>query len=244
MLRDQLNLVSDSQSTDVILSQLPVIESSEIAIGAIEIVQEMALLFAGDLNPVAPKAQKKVQIPEGLSLDEWINTPPAESSESSEDEQTDLFVSHEQMEHSDRKTKSVELTAEEIMKLREVRKIEQSHNPNYLKSTTKPNQIVKDGCEDIPIAELALEVPLKITCEYMTTGRSVLNWTVDSYERLSHFIATKRSDKYLQDDQLGSKKKTKKTKKTKKSKHKLGISSESDGEGKTAVNATMINEIS
>lgn len=43
--------------------------------------------------------------------------------------------------------------------------------------------------------------------------------------------ATKRSDKYLQEDQLGSKKKTKKTKKTKKSKHKLGISSESDGDG-------------
>lgn len=166
MLRDQLHLATDSDS-DVILSQIPTMDSSEIAIGAIEIVQEMALLFAGDLNPVAPKAQKKVQIPDGLSLDEWINTPPAESSESSEDEQTDLFVSHEQMEHSERKTKTVELTPEEIMKLREVRKIEQSHNPNYLKSTTtKPNQIVKDGCEDIPIAELALEVPLKITCEY------------------------------------------------------------------------------
>ncbi len=167
MLRDQLNLdlVSDSQSDDI-LGQLPTIDSSEIAIGAIEIVQEMALLFAGDLNPVAPKAQKKVQIPEGLSLDEWINTPPAESSESSDDEQTDLFVSHEQMDNSDRKTKTVELTPDEINKLREVRKMEQSHNPNYLKSsTTKPNQIVKDGCEDIPIAELALEVPLKITCK-------------------------------------------------------------------------------
>ncbi|KAJ6638391.1 AP-3 complex subunit delta [Pseudolycoriella hygida] len=211
MLRDQLNLVSDSQS-HVILSQVPTIESSEIAIGAIEIVQEMALLFAGDLNPVAPKAQKKVQIPEGLNLDEWINTPPAESSESSEDEQTDLFVSHEQTENSDRKTKTVELTPEEIMKLREVRKMEQSHNPNYLKSTTKPNQIVKDGCEDIPIAELALEVPLKIT-------------------------STKRSDKYLQEDQLASKKKTKKTKKTKKSKHKLGISSESDGDEPVAIHS-------
>lgn len=167
MLRDQLNLVSDNQS-DVILSELPTVDSSEIAIGAIEIVQEMALLFAGDLNPVAPKAQKKVQIPDGLSLDDWINSPPAESSESSEDEQTDLFVSHDQTEHSDRKAKSVELTPEEIDKLREVRKMEQSHNPNYLKSTTKPNQIVKDGCEDIPIAELALEVPLKITCEYFS----------------------------------------------------------------------------
>ena len=27
--------------------------------------EELALLFAGDLNPVAPKAQKKVPVPEG-----------------------------------------------------------------------------------------------------------------------------------------------------------------------------------
>lgn len=67
--------------------------TSDISIGAIEIVQEMALLFAGDLNPVAPKAQRKVQLPDGLDLDEWINAPPADSSSDSNDEQTDLFVS-------------------------------------------------------------------------------------------------------------------------------------------------------
>lgn len=93
---------------------------SEISIVAIEIVQEMALLFAGDLNPVAPKAQRKVQLPDGLDLDVWINTPPAESSSSSEDEQTDLFVSHEQR-HDDggvgRRHKTKELTAEELNKV-------------------------------------------------------------------------------------------------------------------------------
>lgn len=94
--------------------------ASEISIVAIEIVQEMALLFAGDLNPVAPKAQRKVQLPDGLDLDVWINTPPAESSSSSEDEQTDLFVSHEQR-HDDgggsRRPKTKELTAEELNKV-------------------------------------------------------------------------------------------------------------------------------
>jgi AP-3 complex subunit delta-1 len=43
------------------------------------------------LNPVAPKAQKKVPVPEGLDLDAWINEPPSES----EDEatvQTEVFV--------------------------------------------------------------------------------------------------------------------------------------------------------
>lgn len=37
---------------------------------------ELAALFAGELNPVAPKAQRKVPVPEGLDLDAWINEPP------------------------------------------------------------------------------------------------------------------------------------------------------------------------
>merc|ERR1712129_314769 len=36
-------------------------------------------------NPVAPKAQKKVPVPEGLDLDAWINEPPSESEPDSED---------------------------------------------------------------------------------------------------------------------------------------------------------------
>lgn len=31
------------------------------------------VLYAGELNPVGPKAQRKVPIPEGLDLDAWIN---------------------------------------------------------------------------------------------------------------------------------------------------------------------------
>ena len=45
---------------------------------------ELAALFDGELNPVAPKAQKKVPIPEGLDLDAWINEPPSDSDESEE----------------------------------------------------------------------------------------------------------------------------------------------------------------
>lgn len=43
-------------------------------------------------------------------------------------------------------------------------------NPNYLKGDRKAKrrEPIDDGCEDIPIAELALEVPLHITCESMT----------------------------------------------------------------------------
>lgn len=163
--------------------------SDSIPIGAIEIVQEMALLFAGDLNPVAPKAQKKVPLPDGLDLDAWINPPPAESSESSDDEQTDLFVANEESEQK-RPTKS-DITPEEMeqvrrffykqnrclcnncwfqcfFQMREARRIEQSHNPNYLKAkTTKRNKKEErmDNLDDIPIQEITLDIPIQITCK-------------------------------------------------------------------------------
>merc|ERR1711899_568571 len=42
-----------------------------------DISEDFQLFFADELNPVAPKAQKKVPIPEGLDLDAWINEPPS-----------------------------------------------------------------------------------------------------------------------------------------------------------------------
>lgn len=39
---------------------------------------EMWTLFEGELNPVAPKAQRKVPVPDGLDLDAWINDPPSD----------------------------------------------------------------------------------------------------------------------------------------------------------------------
>lgn len=178
MLRDQFGAVGNADvvvpQTDDILSDIPVNEAlateqrNEIPALAIDIVKEMAILFAGDLNPVAPKAQRKVQLPDGLNLEEWINPPPAESSSSSEDEQTDLFVANDHVENV--KSKVIELTEEERDQMREARRIEQSHNPNYLKSSNKKTshrarKAHHDDCDDIPIAELALEVPLQITCK-------------------------------------------------------------------------------
>lgn len=110
--------------TEDILSDLPAYSSEDtdqtnIPIMAIEIVQEMALLFAGDLNPVAPKAQRKVQIPDGLNLDEWINPPPAvDSSSGSEDEQPELFGSGTAYdERRERQRATVEPSKEELLKV-------------------------------------------------------------------------------------------------------------------------------
>ncbi|KAI5729544.1 hypothetical protein M8J76_003685 [Diaphorina citri] len=68
-----------------------------------DLARDIGALFCGELNPVAPKAQKKVPLPEGLNLDEWINDPPSSSSE----------------EDNDNEDKA--------------RKQEQANNPHYLK---------------------------------------------------------------------------------------------------------------
>lgn len=86
-----------------------------------EMVAELKSLFEGDLMPVAPKAQRKVQIPEGLDLDEWINGPPSDSESSSGDEaesKDGLFVaaSEKSSEKGSRKD-SFEPTPEELGKV-------------------------------------------------------------------------------------------------------------------------------
>lgn len=114
--------------------------------------------------------------------------------------------------------------------MREARKIEQSHNPNYLKSkSSKKEQINTDNnnVDDIPIQQLTLDVPIKITCKnplasYIINGRLF-------FMSLHLFLATKRSDKYFEEQNKRSSKKkpNKKAKKNKKPKHKE-VSSESE----------------
>lgn len=147
---------------------------------AIEIVQEMALLFAGELIPVAPKAQRKVPLPDGLDLDEWINAPPQEdaSSSSSEHDKDELFVSATHGMEADggaghgqaggKRRPSLELTPEQLERQRMARLIEQSNNPHYLKSTpastalgsssNNSNADQYDNIDDIPITELPLDI--------------------------------------------------------------------------------------
>lgn len=173
MLRGEFKVGENSYD---ILTDLPAIETDEISNLSIKIIKEINLLFFGDLNPVAQKAQRKVPVPDGLNLDEWINTPISDSSSSSEDEKTDLFVSHGDDYNSKgaekyKRREIIEPTAEELKKSKDARKLEQSNNPNYLKGdTTKKTSngggSRDDDYEDIPIAEIALEVPLHIHCKF------------------------------------------------------------------------------
>ncbi|XP_071450099.1 AP-3 complex subunit delta-1 [Hetaerina americana] len=132
---------------------------------------EFIALFRGELNPVAPKAQKKVQVPDGLDLDAWINDPPSESSESEEDDRNgeNLFGPSDRSlklfasEISTRTNHPVSqnLSEEELQKRREARRLEQANNPHYLKGGRK--SLNENLVADIPVIPIELSTPLNIS---------------------------------------------------------------------------------
>ncbi|VVC94180.1 unnamed protein product [Leptidea sinapis] len=158
--------------------------------------EELASLFEGELKPVAPKAQKKVPMPADLDLNQWLyHERWSSESSSSEEEAGALFTAPQ-----DEPRPITHLTSDELEMLREARRQEQANNPHYLKDES-PRSYQQ---EDVPVAEIALEVPLQ--------------------------LHTKRSDKYLVSRESSKKpKKEKRSSKKRKSK-KQTHSSESDTE--------------
>ncbi|XP_051977784.1 AP-3 complex subunit delta-1-like isoform X2 [Xyrauchen texanus] len=125
----------------------------------VDVAEEVTALFAGELNPVAPKAQKKVPIPQGLDLDAWINEPPSESE--SEDEKPKAVFAKEEPKHY--RTKHTEVDEKELARRREVRKQEQASNPFYIKASPSSQKVYDaPGVEHIPVVQIDLSVPLKV----------------------------------------------------------------------------------
>ncbi|XP_014651510.1 PREDICTED: AP-3 complex subunit delta-1 isoform X1 [Ceratotherium simum simum] len=126
----------------------------------VPVAEEVSALFAGELNPVAPKAQKKVPVPEGLDLDAWINEPLSDSE--SEDEKPKAIFHDEEQRHA--KQRQPEADEEELARRREARKQEQANNPFYIKSSPSPQKRYQDapGVEHIPVVQIDLSVPLKV----------------------------------------------------------------------------------
>uniref|UniRef100_A0A8B9HR75 Adaptor related protein complex 3 subunit delta 1 n=1 Tax=Astyanax mexicanus TaxID=7994 RepID=A0A8B9HR75_ASTMX len=129
----------------------------------VEVAEEVSALFAGELNPVAPKAQKKVPVPDGLDLDAWINEPPSESE--SEDEKPKAVFAKEEPKHS--RPRHTEVDEKELARRREARKQEQANNPFYIKSSPSSQKVYQDapGVEHIPVVQIDLSVPLKVPGE-------------------------------------------------------------------------------
>ncbi|KFW88449.1 AP-3 complex subunit delta-1, partial [Phalacrocorax carbo] len=171
----------------------------KLQIKEVPVAEEVTALFAGELNPVAPKAQKKVPVPEGLDLDAWINEPPSDSE--SEDDKPKTIFHEEEQRHS--RHRQPEIDEEELARRREARKQEQANNPFYIKSSPSPQKRYQDtpGVEHIPVVQIDLSVPLKVPGMPMS----------DQYVKLEE---ERRHKQKLEKD-----KKKKKQKKEKRGKH-------------------------
>ncbi|KFV44682.1 AP-3 complex subunit delta-1, partial [Gavia stellata] len=172
----------------------------KLQIKEVPVAEEVIALFAGELNPVAPKAQKKVPVPEGLDLDAWINEPPSDSE--SEDEKPKTIFHDEEQRHS--RHRQPEIDEEELARRREARKQEQANNPFYIKSSPSPQKRYQDtpGVEHIPVVQIDLSVPLKVPVWFPMS---------DQYVKLEE---ERRHKQKLEKD-----KKKKKQKKEKRGKH-------------------------
>ncbi|XP_064604156.1 AP-3 complex subunit delta-1-like isoform X2 [Liolophura sinensis] len=139
---------------------------------------EVSSLFVGELNPVATKAQKKVPVPDGLDLDEWIYDPPSDSSDEDFGGANIFGPSGEDMKssyHNDAQP-TYQPTEEELEKRREARREEQLNNPHYLKldSKTKLKSPDNTNYENIPVSNIDLSVPLHVPDMYLKLSNSNL----------------------------------------------------------------------
>ncbi|KAK6733304.1 hypothetical protein RB195_017196 [Necator americanus] len=156
-----------------------------------KIAADIAKLYEGELNPVAAKAQRKVPVPEGLDLDEWINEPWQDTPESSEESDVDAtfgqpaprirseFTSfgnvptyEDQPKFGEKPKKgkrkeSLELSPEEIERRRKAREAERESNPYYVKgSATVPKRptrfVTLESAHANDVDKVDIQSPLEI----------------------------------------------------------------------------------
>ncbi|XP_046814545.1 AP-3 complex subunit delta-1 isoform X2 [Vespa crabro] len=207
---EQIFALKDKIAAFVCSGDLEVQERSSSALVIFEclkenpgLAEELMEAFEGELNPVAPKAQRKVPIPDDLDLDSWINDPPSESSDSEDMDMNEIFVKSEKSNNSFMKRETNEPTVEELQKRREARKLEQQNNPHYLKGSFKNSTSYHNSTnfyedfENIPVAELDIPVSLKIS-NYSNSSK-YHNMSVDNnYKRHKKHGKKKKSKKNKQ----------------------------------------------
>lgn len=119
-------------------------EGSPLAIGS-----DISALFADPLNPISAKVQSKVQVPEGLDLDAWINEPPPEEEEAETNFEKGFDFLGGYSTSGSEPIQSVEPNTPEIQAARRARRLA---DPYYLGST--PIEEPQDEDEDIPTLQL------------------------------------------------------------------------------------------
>ncbi|EGD73757.1 hypothetical protein PTSG_05451 [Salpingoeca rosetta] len=160
------------QERAVLVSQIVAFVEADLAKGH-HPHKELAALYAGNLNPVAAKAQRKVPVPENVDLDRWINTPPASEDE---EEDRDLFsdaifagVSEKATPLASRYESDDE---EDLRRRRQVRMAAQAANPYHLGQYATPSggttsmassqQISQEEVDQIPVRTLDLGPSIKL----------------------------------------------------------------------------------
>ncbi|KAG0213882.1 AP-3 complex subunit delta [Mortierella sp. GBA30] len=135
------------------------------------------LFFNQELNPVAPKAQKKVPVPEGLDLESWIHEPvPEPEPESSDDDflnergtgQGYSWNGNDSLsgksKRKGKKGKSEEdskESAEARAKRKAERRERQKHDPYYIGGDSSPKSQKKSqddlDVDSIPLVQLSMD---------------------------------------------------------------------------------------
>lgn len=132
------------------------------------------LFFNQELNPVAPKAQKKVPVPEGLDLESWIHEPVPEQEPESSDE--DDFLNERQSRWGEeavsgkskkkgkkgRDQEDTKESTEAKAKRKAERRERQKHDPYYIGGGGDSPKSQKKSQDDldvdsIPIVQLSMD---------------------------------------------------------------------------------------
>ncbi|KAJ3206165.1 AP-3 complex subunit delta-1 [Dinochytrium kinnereticum] len=147
----------------------------------------LATLFSGELNPVAPTAQKKVPIPDGLDLDAWIVPPkPLPIDELDTGDEADDFW--ESSGITQKREKSGIESDESKTERRKRREAQKRMDPFYI----PPSNL--DDVDSIPIVKLSLDdipridKPLKKTKKKAKKGSELLVEGLPSSRQVSYEI--------------------------------------------------------
>ncbi|KAK5983701.1 Garnet [Trichostrongylus colubriformis] len=156
-----------------------------------KVAGDVVRLYEGELNPVAAKAQRKVPVPDGLDLDQWIEEPWQDTPELSEESEVEdtfgqpvprirseftsfgvvpQYEDEPKLGEKPRKSKKKELkdlSPEEIERRRKAREVERECNPYYVKgSATAPKRptrfVALETLHQTDVDKVEIQSPLEI----------------------------------------------------------------------------------
>ncbi|KAI7867159.1 adaptin N terminal region-domain-containing protein [Spinellus fusiger] len=173
LMRDKMNMFSRSvdlevQERTLFTLILDNVATSDPVIRVPLILQGLPeLFFVYELNPVAPKAQKKVPVPEGLDLEAWIYEPLPDLIADHDSDNASTETLFESMHKPKSKKKSKKNKAhneedeEEKIKRRAACMEARRNDPYYISmknpEQTKSKLVEQEDVDLIPIVELSLE---------------------------------------------------------------------------------------